>query len=953
MNTSIHPYKGYLNTEFQLLSQSEKEVSYIISHKDSGAIEESGLLQPNIPQKIILSNAGYYDVVFGDGSKSEVFVKDGYKFGGGSHKAFFIFDECPWVFVVMRDRTYFHNRNTGEEYVESISPDSIIEVSDEYVLMQNNGQEEVTLYSLVDQKPIICASNILYHNHSFLTWCIKDPEKEKQELVIFSLSQKKEIARSTYDCISIDKSNKQIHFASNNHIHTIDLSSDNSIEEKSFSPNGKFAAFAQIKYALFIESKYASKDIVVYEIANQVEKNRIIANGSIARINDNKFINIYQRKQSIQNFDLTNSDFPEAIISASYTEYDIYPCKTDTFYKEQITEISSNVRSATTNSTLKSVVSELNESLGNCNNVVITDRIFCIYGSQESILIRFNEPKRVFHAQNGGSIYSHGDRMIYERDGKYAFLNKNYGFWGSLIEGDFNFSYFNDYGIIIDNNTKEVKKHNQSLGKFITYNKLFGYVKTEKGRISRDGYILWVDKDEFVPTHFSPKFTYGIELKDDKILLYTNKNNKFSEPKIILEDLFDTSKYSNAFLSENGHQIIHRNNDVYRMIDLGTGDTTEFDNLSFVEHINGVRPQFRITDSSQAILINPMNGLPVDTFLLDEYQFVSPDGKFYADKALDKYIEYYDHIQQRLISKEEYLEFYDKFNLLVFDKEKRKEKVQNRKNFVQKHSDFLIVVLRKKGYQERSTEEFQEILIDEKNIYGISWFLELFIETRGIAVVCRTEDKSEVARINLGKPLWFLNYVSFSYDNKYVAIAGRYPNYSGYSGLFLVYDIENKEIITDNKSSYAVWITAFTKKGDVAAYTSCPNSIICDIKELPEIEKNEQKSGESCFPVCGVNFLTFSPDGQMFACSKQRYISYRRKDGNINANWGHQPSSSVSIRKTDSPDVEIINFSDLSDEGVAGTNQRCSVASVSFSNDNSRLMMVGRDGCMIIRNLHL
>lgn len=950
---TIHPYKGYLNTEFQLLSQSEKEVSYFITHKDSGSTEKAGLLRPNIPQKIMLSNVGNYDVVFGDGSKTEIFVEDGYKFGGGSHKAFFIFDDCPWVFVVMRDRTYFHNRDTGEEYVEYMSPDSITVVSRDFVLMQNNGQDEVTLYSLTEQKPIICVSNIIFHNHSFLAWCFKDSDNEKQELVIFSLSQKEEIARSVCDCISIDKSNMQIHFANNNHIHSIDVSSESGIEEKSFSPNGKFAAFAQIKYVVFIESKYAHKEIVVYEIANQVEQNRIITYGNIARINDNKLINIYQRKQSIQDFDLSNSDFPEAIISASYTEYDIYPCKTDTFYKEQITEISSNVRSATTNSTLKSVVSELNESLGNCNNVVITDRIFCIYGSQESILIRFNEPKRVFHAQNGGSIYSHGDRMIYERDGKYAFLNKNYGFWGSLIEGDFNFSYFNDYGIIIDNNTKEVKKHNQSLGKFITYNKLFDYVKTEKGRISRDGYILWVDKDEFVPTHFSPKFTYGIELKDDKILLYTNKNNKFSEPKIILEDLFDTSKYSNAFLSENGHQIIHRNNDVYRMIDLGTGDTTEFDNLSFVEHINGVRPQFRITDSSQAILINPMNGLPVDTFLLDEYQFVSPDGKFYADKALDKYIEYYDHIQQRLISKEEYLEFYDKFNLLVFDKEKRKEKVQNRKNFVQKHSDFLIVVLRKKGYQERSTEEFQEILIDEKNIYGISWFLELFIETRGIAVVCRTEDKSEVARINLGKPLWFLNYVSFSYDNRYVAIAGRYPNNSGYSGLFLVYDLKNKEIITDNKSSYAVWTTTFTKEGNIAAYTSCPNSIVCDIKELPQIEKKMEKSGEIGFPVCDVNFLSFSPDGRLFACSFQGYIPYRRKDGNINANWGHQQSSLVSIRKADSPDDEIIRFSDLSDEGVAGTNQKCSVASVSFSNDNSRIMMVGRDGCMIIRNLHL
>lgn len=946
MKATIHPYKGYLNTEFQLLSQSENEVSYFIFKKDSEATEKSGLLKPNIPQKIFLSNAGKYDVVFDDGSKTEIFVEDGYKFGGGSHKAFFIFDECPWIFVVMRDRTYFHNRKTGEEYVEVISPDSIIEVSDEYVLMQNNGQDDTTLYSLIEQKPILCASNIIFHNHSFLVWCVKDSENEKQELVIFSLSQREEIMRSIFDSLSIDKSNMQIHFASNNHIHTIDFSSENGIEEKSFYPNGKFAAFAQIKYAVFIESKYARKDIVVYEIANQVEKNRIMANGSIARINDNKFINIYQRKQSIQKFDLTNAGFPEAIISASYSEYDIYPCITDTFYKEQITEIYSNVRSATTSSMLKSVESELNESIGNCNNVIITDRIFCIYGYQnESILIRFNEPKRVFHSHTG-NIYSHGDCIIYEQNGKYAFLNKSYGFFGSITEGDFDFSYFSEYGIIIDKNTKTVK--NYSLGKFIMHNKLFGYVKTEKGRIIRGGNIHWINKDEYVPTHFSPKLTYGIELKENKILLYANHNNRFNEPQIILENLFDTSKFSNAFLSENGHQIMHRNNDVYRMIDLDTGDSIEFDNLSFVEHINGLRPQFRIVDTSQALLINPMNGLPVKTHLLDEYQFVSPDGTMYADKALGKYVEYYDHIQQRLISQEEYFEFYDKFNLIVFDEEKRKERLQNRKEFVQQHLDFLIDALLKEGYGEKTIEEQKERLI---NNFGIQEFLSLFIELRGIAVICRTEDKSEVARIKLGFPLEYLNYVSFSYDNHYVAIAGKYPDRSGYAGLFLVYDlVENKRIV-DSKSSYAVWVTAFTKDNVVAAYTSSPNSIIGNINELPEHINKAVFKIDNGFPVRGVNFLSFSPDGLMFACSHQGYIRYRDKDGEINKNWGHQPSSLVSIRKVDSPDDEITSYSDLSDEGIEKFKR--SVASVSFSNDNSRLMMVGRDGVMIVRNLHL
>lgn len=947
MKATIHPYKGYLNTEFQLLSQSEKEVSYFISHKDSGEAEKSGLLQPNIPQKIILSNAGKYDVVFDDGSKTEIFVEDGYKFGGGSHKAFFIFDECPWIFVVMRDRTYFHNRKTGEEYVEVISPDSIIEVSDEYVLMQNNGQDEVTLFSLIEQKPLICASNILYHNHFILVWAVNDSDNKTKELVIYSLSKKEEILREEFDYVSVEKANGLVHYAKNNLVHSIYVDSDGNHEKKSFAPKGTFGAFAQMNCAIFIENIYGKNIIIIYDLVSQAEKNRFLAKGSIARINDHDIISLSKRRQSILNFNIEDSEFPEAVISASYTEYDIYPSRTKTFYTEKINNISTESKSVRITRTLKATGSDLNDTIGVCDDVIINDNIFCIYGYREYIIIPLDDIKQKEHNHNG-TIRHHGEQIILDKAGGYATLNQN-GTWDDNVEGEFDFSYFKNYGIILNKKTKVVQ--NFSLGKFIVHYNTNDIVKTEKGRISRGGNILWINKDEYVPTHFSPKFTYGIELKDNKILLYTTQNNKLSEPQIILESLFDTSKFSNAFLSENGRQIMHRNNDVYRMIDLDTGESTEFNNLSFVEHINGLRPQFRILETSQALLINPMNGLPVKTHLLNEYQFVSPDGTLYADKALGMYIEYYDHIQQRIISHEEYLELYNKFNLLVFDEAEHIERVQNRKEFVKQNCEYFIGVLQGKGYKKRTTGEYEEFIIDEKNIYGISWFLELFIEKRGIAVICRTEDKSEVARIKLGFPLEYLNYVSFSYDNHYVAIAGKYPDRSGFAGLFLVYDlVENKKVV-DSKSSYAVWVTAFTKDNVVAAYTSFPNSIICNINELPEQMHSEVLKIDNGFPVRGVNFLSFSPDGSIFACSHQGYIPYRDKDGNINKNWGHQPSSLVSIRKVDSPDDEIISYSDISDEGVE--RYKRSVASVSFSNDNSRLMMVGKDGVVIVRNIHL
>lgn len=67
MKATIHPYKGYLNTEFQLLSQFREPVSFVIKPKDGSACWVEGKLQPNVPQKIRMSRPGIYEVQFAEG----------------------------------------------------------------------------------------------------------------------------------------------------------------------------------------------------------------------------------------------------------------------------------------------------------------------------------------------------------------------------------------------------------------------------------------------------------------------------------------------------------------------------------------------------------------------------------------------------------------------------------------------------------------------------------------------------------------------------------------------------------------------------------------------------------------------------------------------------------------------------------------------------------------------
>lgn len=98
------------------------------------------------------------------------------------------------------------------------------------------------------------------------------------------------------------------------------------------------------------------------------------------------------------------------------------------------------------------------------------------------------------------------------------------------------------------------------------------------------------------------------------------------------------------------------------------------------------------------------------------------------------------------------------------------------------------------------------------------------------------------------------------------------------------------------------------------------------------------------------------------ALSEQGYVSKYDQFGNERSQWGHRPSSLVEIRQSVNPKRILMRFNDLSEynnsndrheSGIEDTYKRHSVASVSFSNDNKKLMMVGKDGVVIIRNLHL
>ena len=969
MNTSIHPYKGYLNTKFRVFVKGEKPLHYQVHVADKKKKQSilDGLVEPNQPYNITMPIAGEFIIEFEDGSTHKFRVEDGYRYGGNKLKKAFIFDNCQWAFVVMHDRTYFYNRQTQQSFVEPISPDNIEEIAQDYVVFKSAEHNELTLFSLEQQEPILWMDNIAFHTNKTICWTEqKEGEHENDNclaLILFSLSEQRIITRVACDKFSFDKNENALFYHSSAQIHRIDLDTFDDVIVHHYKENQKLMTFVNAHYAVSYAA--AQSKLYVLDARNAEARGEIIVHGNLAKVNGILLININRKTTNFSNFDFDSFDIPEASIQALYTEINIYPCdweineqygcKFRTLYAEKLTTLQvsrgkfHNNFSQIEESCIKSIESDFSQSIDDINGTyVANENYFHFFNRSESLVIPRLYPSSTSYYK-GKRVIQAGGTVAIISDDEIRFLT-NRGLWNGQLVGKFDTSFLEVFGVLKnkDNNIFYNLLGSQ-LGEFrSSCSSPSEFLKIGDFTIYPGGVLVKISE---TPQFISQKGQFGISVNDAEVILYEIHYHKVTNTIQILQDIYESQNYANVLLGEDGRQVIFRDDKQAKMLDLASGESFEFDNLSYINHINGIRPLFKLSETSQALLINPIDGQPINFDMVSEYQFVSPDYHLYADKSLGKYVEYYDHIQQKLISLEQYRRIYEKFSLFTSDDTTRDERIQNRKDFVSKHSDFLIGVLRRKGYKERPVEEFHRLIIDEKNSFDTSRFVDLFIEKRGVAVIKSISDDIEVARIPLGPPLWFLNYVSFSRNSRYVAIAGRYRD-GMYGGLFLVYDLVKQKAIIDSKSSYAVWTTAFTKDDVVAAYTSTPNSFVRPALQLLDMEDEKYEKDEG-FNVRGFNFLTFSPDGKYYACSQQGYIRYKMPDGTIRLYWGHQPSSLVSIRYTKHPNTELLVLNDLDEEGIAETHCGTSVASISFSNDNSRIMMVGRNGVVVVRNIHL
>ena len=424
----------------------------------------------------------------------------------------------------------------------------------------------------------------------------------------------------------------------------------------------------------------------------------------------------------------------------------------------------------------------------------------------------------------------------------------------------------------------------------------------------------------------------------------------------ILSSVFDSSKYSNAFFTSDGKLAVfdrlNKKMDIIGFEDLElTSFVVDGSTVSVNAGVNGYNFELdsRLFDGRLPVWRDPITLNRIDREDILKYTFSSPDGKWIANNNFEE--RYYNRLLEKEMSIEEYYELKQKydFNSSATDEEKRNV-LKERKALLHQYGKEKLLhnILVDYSTYIKDADELEQMVLRRFELYlsEEERFTPLFVDVNGYVVYKKIDNEEpEERKVLIGRGVWFLNYVSFSYDSRFLAFGAKMKEDDfrhALEGVFVLYDLENnKEIIRSDKNDdlYAVWMTMFSKKGDVAYYDSHANTFIAKALSNYEIEEAEGKS-----------LLCFSPSGNYIALSDQKYIDYTHHPY---SNWGHQPSGNVFIHDVSNFSNCLEQYNDFG-EGISGIASRAGcVASAAFSQDEKRLLAVGTDGVVVVRNLHI
>ena len=395
------------------------------------------------------------------------------------------------------------------------------------------------------------------------------------------------------------------------------------------------------------------------------------------------------------------------------------------------------------------------------------------------------------------------------------------------------------------------------------------------------------------------------------------------------------AKVTDALFTDDENIVLCKKEKDYKLYDLSRDIYSSFPYSNFVvRSINGYNPIVQIRNSylGKPVLIDPVTLRHVKQEDLAQYTFASPSKRY----VLENRELYYSKLSKRIITKAELLKDENVLanGLYVNDSSLCIEiPYDNKKTYKEEWHDCIPMLVQKyksflrEELETSSTKDIEQYL---RNLTPERWN-DLFYDE--IIIIKDTEENREV-QLRLKGILWFLNYVSFSYDDKYVAVVGRYHNFSfsgGYYGIFHTKNGLKLNEITNwgTNSIYAAWVCAFTRDNKSAFYTSEPHTYLLKDIESHTPQRIERK-----------NFLCFSPDGKHMALSEQGY----------ECGFGHRRSTQVFIYSLDTD--QMTKLPCYLGSSVKGLNKNRNIATCMFSQNNDRLLVSSDDGIVIMYALN-
>ncbi len=914
-NLVIYPKRGFLNTSFKVKSQIEDDYKVIFK---GTTISEGKIKAGTTVSLPKFCDAGYYTIEFSKAKeRQQICVENAIRLGSSNLKKSYVFDNFPYIVFVMKDRIHLYDPivNTYIYTENYLSPNNIQAINDTKLLFSTEHDNGISI-SVFDVNSFSISK-----------------EKDYKKIIAFSKNM------STFYALS-EESN------SVNLVNTTDLSN---IENIRLSENGKYPNYS-------IDDKNGALYLIgensIYSIDLNSGSRRIVDSKNAIGITNNGYLIKYIAENQYNYEDLRPNSIAKGTFrheTSGIRNFKGNPIKNVEWQNEPCRSIDDIVSEYKADCERKISIGEKPEIMENTG--LIEDRISIeIYPTSKGVYIveqisektfkhleYFNDSKRVrgvnlsmlaklFWISNRGYVISY----VSERAGCFSNPVCVNGCFATLPLTSTEF-------VVVKNG--EIMERFESLSE--------AKEKVSPSQKSTTVANIIINGKEIPPYNIIGKSCNKLICKLGNSYNYYERGNSQQEwgdpKKIELEE----EKHTRAKMSLDGHYIVYsKGGNKYALYNIAkqteetilTGNFIDFDksgNLLFMDDLNGNSKGHRELRIYNPITFEWANATP------EYYRFISPDGKLYARTGIR--IRYYNLTISDEISEDQYNAFISNVNTDI-GKEYSKDEIEEIRN--RRHKIIVDNLDYFQSYAARN--QYKDSWIDNIQEPGTCHdFSRFCLETRQYVVIGIAKSNKEI-EIEVGHQLSFLNYISFSYDNKYVGIVGK-PTFNGYLKLSKIYFNETDNIIRLEEdicdmeiANKATWTCAFTKQGLFGTYDSNPNLYLIEQSKFDCFTKenmNDFSFLKQHFMIPNRSLLCFSPSGKYMALSNQGYeaISLGGK--------GHVPSNKVFIYSTSSKEM----LASWNDQGAAIAYRN--VANAGFSADDTKLMTVSQDGVIVVRNI--